>query len=75
MSLSFISYCAYGKKQTLEDDLNEMSTRYLRQCESMTFAQNTIRKMYKQAGTEVTFNPVKCDYDGNYGPYTIENGM
>lgn len=54
----------------------KMGTRYLRQCESAAYAQNLIRKSLKLRGTyDVSFNNIKCDYDGNYGAYFIENRM
>ncbi|KAL1403270.1 hypothetical protein pipiens_005746 [Culex pipiens pipiens] len=49
---------------------------YLRQCESAAFAQKTIQKRFATRGTiGVTFNAVRCDYDGTYGAYKIENGV
>ncbi|XP_055610049.1 thyroglobulin-like [Uranotaenia lowii] len=49
---------------------------YLRQCESSAFAQRAIQKKFALRGTlGITFNDIKCDYDGAYGAYMIENGI
>lgn len=54
----------------------EMGTSYLRQCESAAHAQAVTRSVLKQRGTyDVSLNNIKCDYDGNYGAYFIENRM
>lgn len=58
------------------DDFMKMGTNYLRQCESAAHAQSVIRKALKLRGTyDVSLNNIKCDYDGNYGTYFIENRM
>lgn len=49
---------------------------YLRQCESAAFAQKKIQQKFALRGTNgVSFNDVRCDYDGSYGAYKIENGV
>lgn len=54
----------------------KMGTSYLRQCESAAHAQSVIRRVLNQHGTyDVSLNNIKCDYDGNYGAYFIENRM
>ncbi|XP_049542748.1 uncharacterized protein LOC125955652 [Anopheles darlingi] len=49
---------------------------YLRQCESAAYAQKMILKKFYTRGTiGVTFNEIRCDYDGAYGRYMVENGV
>jgi hypothetical protein len=49
---------------------------YLRQCESVGFAQNTMKLKFENRGTNnVDFKQILCDYDGSYGTYTIEWGV
>lgn len=58
------------------DNEDKFGTRYLRQCESAAHAQNIIRqKLYDRGMLDVSFTNIKCDYDGSYGAYTIENRM
>lgn len=59
-----------------KDNEDEMGAKYLRQCESAAYAQNIIRKkLYVRGMLDVSFNNVKCDYDGSYGAYFVENRM
>lgn len=49
---------------------------YLRQCESAAVAQKKIQEKFALRGTVgVTFNEIKCEYDGTFGQYKLENGM
>lgn len=58
------------------DDVAEMGTQYLRECESAAYAQMILRHaLYEHGTTDVSFNNIQCDYDGSYGKYRIENGM
>jgi hypothetical protein len=67
-----ICFCGFrfADNQTMHGD------SYLRQCESVAFAQNTMKLKFQNRGTNNVYFPlVLCDYDGSYGTYTIEWGM
>ncbi|XP_050672125.1 uncharacterized protein LOC126970321 isoform X2 [Leptidea sinapis] len=50
--------------------------QYLRRCESIVFALETIYREQSEHGTNFYGNPTTfCDYDGSYGPYQIQNGI
>lgn len=53
-----------------------MGTEYLRQCESMSYAQNILQEKLATHGTlNVSITKTQCDFDGSYGTYTIRNNM
>lgn len=52
-----------------------MGTSYLRQCESTVYAQNKILKVLNVHGTTgLVLRDIQCDYDGNYGSYSVTGG-
>lgn len=60
----------------LSDNATEFGTEYLRQCESMAYAQNILQENLAMHGTlYVSIVKTQCDYDGSYGTYSIDNNM
>lgn len=53
-----------------------MGSEYLRQCESIAYAQSILQENLRRRGT-LTVSIVKrqCDFDGSYGTYSINNNM
>ncbi|KAG4072873.1 hypothetical protein HA402_002616 [Bradysia odoriphaga] len=54
----------------------ELGTEYLRQCESIAYAQNVLREKLSKHGTvSVSIVKTQCDFDGSYGTYSISNNI
>lgn len=59
-----------------QDNSEELGTQYLRQCESIAYAQNVMRQKLAKHGTvSVSIANAQCDFDGSYGTYSISNNM
>lgn len=53
-----------------------MGSEYLRQCESMAYAQSIVQEKLARHGTlNVSIVKIQCDFDGSYGTYSINNNM
>jgi hypothetical protein len=63
-------------KVYLSDNRTLHGDNYLRQCESILFAQNAMAlKFYNRGTIHVYFPQIMCDYDGTYGTYTLDSGV
>lgn len=71
-----LSFLILKEEMYLSDNATELGTEYLRQCESMAYAQNIVQEKLAMHGTlNVSIVKTKCDYDGSYGTYSIDNNM
>lgn len=49
------------------DNETVMGAQYLRECESVAYAQYQKKKALNIHGTSIILSDVICDYDGRYG--------
>lgn len=57
----------------LIDNYTIYGGQYLRQCDSVLYAQSLLRTTLADRGsTDVRFIGVQCHYDGTFGTYKIE---
>lgn len=60
----------------LLDDKITYGTQYLRRCESISFAERKILKIFKLHGTlDPSMKTTFCQYDGSFGPVIIDENL
>lgn len=58
---------------TITDNSTLYGDTYMRQCESMTFVQKKVIKLFELHGTkDAAVEIASCNYDGSYGLYTVQ---